>query len=183
MSSSADFSAIANALRPLGLGSSASDLHGSLTGYLCGGAEAGADDWTDALQLDFDVPAGAGADALERLYRLCRAQFEGPRTKVDPLLPPRSAPLPERADALVEWCRGFLGGFGLAGASARAALPTDASEILADLGTIAASRFECGDGDEDEQALADVLEFVRIGAALLHREVHESIRAATRMLH
>lgn len=183
MTSSADFSAIANALQPLRLGVSASDLHGSLTGYLCAGARVGADDWPDALQLEFDAPDATGDEVLRRLYHLCRAQFEGARANVDPLLPPRSVPLPQRAEALVEWCRGFLGGFGLAGVTERATLPADASEILSDLGTIAASRFDYAGNAEDEQALADVLDFVRIGTALLHREVHESMRAASRSLH
>jgi uncharacterized protein YgfB (UPF0149 family) len=183
MTSSADFSTIADALRPLRLGVSASDLHGSLTGYLCAGAQAGADDWPAALHLEFDAPDAAAAEALRRLYRLCRAQFEGPRADVDPLLPSRAEPLARRADALVEWCRGFLGGFGLAGVTERTALPADASEILADFGTIAASRFDYADNAEDEQALTDVIDFVRIGTALLHREVHESRRASARMLH
>ncbi|GAA0716129.1 UPF0149 family protein [Dokdonella soli] len=174
---------LAKALDRLRLGVNASDLHGSLTGYLCAGAQTDADGWLDALQLDFDDPGLARNEILQRLYRSCLAQFGATPASVDPLLPASSAPLACRADALVEWCRGFLGGFGLAGAAARAGLTADATEILADLGTIAASRFDYADTAGDEQALADVLDFVRTGAALLHRDVRRAARAAPHSLH
>ena len=64
-----------------------------------------------------------------------------------------------------------------------ARLSDDASEILADFGTIATSRLEVEGGASDEQAFADVLDFVRVAVARLHRETGESRRAATRSLH
>jgi uncharacterized protein YgfB (UPF0149 family) len=71
---------------------------------------------------------------------------------------------------LVDWCRGFLGGFGLAGAEAHGKLSEEAQEILRDLATIASSAFDFGDEGEDEDALIEVHEFVRMGAMLLFAE-------------
>ena len=85
-------------------------------------------------------------------------------------MPAFNAPVERRADALVEWCRGFLGGVGLSGTAARL-LSADANEVLADIGRIAASRFDYDDDEEDESALNEVLEFVRVGVLLLHAEM------------
>lgn len=178
-----DFTALTATLRTLRLGVGASDLHGSLTGYLCAGAKVRGDGWLDALQLGPEV-AGADEDAaMQALLGACSAQFSGSCAEIEPLLPPAPASLPQRADALVEWCRGFLGGFGLGGSTQRGALSAQAREILGDLGTIAASRFDCEGSAADEESLAEVLDFVRLGAALLHREISDRARASVRSLH
>jgi uncharacterized protein YgfB (UPF0149 family) len=85
-------------------------------------------------------------------------------------LPSDDRPLPERAEALVDWCRGFLGGFGLAGTEAHAKLSEEAQEILRDLGSIAAAQLDFGEEGDDEDALIEVHEFVRVGAMLLFAE-------------
>jgi uncharacterized protein len=172
---------LARALESLRLGMGASDLHGSLTGYLCAGGRAGAEEWPAALEIDPDGKADLRNEALRRLYQDCRAQLDDPDLGFEPLLPGADAPVERRADALVEWCRGFLGGVGLAG-SPMSALSPDATEVLADIGRIAASRFDYDDENEDESALTEVLEFVRVGVLLLHTELTRP-RAARRSLH
>jgi uncharacterized protein YgfB (UPF0149 family) len=169
-----DFPAITHAqlgemLAKSHLGVGASDLHGSLTGYICGGGKAGARGWLVALELEpaTELPQGAVA----RLYEDCSAWFDDPELGFEPLLPALDSTLDARGDALVEWCRGFLGGLGLAGITERQALSDDAKEILRDFGTIAASRFEYADAEEDENALAEVIEFIRVGVLLLHAEL------------
>ncbi|HEY0233306.1 MAG TPA: UPF0149 family protein [Dokdonella sp.] len=171
---------LTHTVRSLRLGVDASDLHGSLSGYLCGGACPGETDWLGALEIDLgaDLTAAAQSMQLRRLYRECRAQFEESPASIEPLLP--DAPLAQRAAGLVEWCRGFLGGFGLSGASLRTDLSTDAREILADLGTIANGNIQTSGSREDEQAFADVLDFACTAAAVLHRELG---RAPRRSLH
>lgn len=178
-----DHSELSKALATLCLGVDASDLHGSLTGFFCAGGRASVDDWLDVLALDPDGGGLSRNATLQQFFRSCRAQFDGISTQIDPLLPAPGAALAQRADALVEWCRGFLGGFGLAGTAQRVALSADASEILADFGKIAASRFDYSDGADDEHALIDVLDFARNGAALLHHEIVAGARVAARSLH
>jgi uncharacterized protein YgfB (UPF0149 family) len=164
-------------LANLHLGVGASDLHGSLTGYVCGGGGAGARGWLAALELETDPEVDLPHAAFARLYEDCVAWFDDPELRFEPLLPETDVTLDARADALVEWCRGFLGGLGLAGATNRAQLSADASEILQDFGTIAGSRFEYADAEEDESALAEVIEFIRVGALLLHAELSTAGRA------
>ena len=180
MPSAPDHAEVAAILDALRLGVGVSDLHGSLTGYLCAGGKA-AEGWLAALALD-DAPASA-EERLRPLRRACERQFAEARADIEPLLPPPAAPLAQRAQALVEWCRGFLGGFGLGGATAHSPLPADAKEILADLGTIAASRLEHSESAEEERAFAEVLAFVCTATALLRRQVAEARRHARQSLH
>ncbi|MGA8276945.1 MAG: UPF0149 family protein [Rhodanobacteraceae bacterium] len=165
-------------------GVGASDLHGSLIGYLCGGGEADAQGWVDALALDLGEPETSRTALADRLYRECRAELDDQELKFEPLLPATRESLSTRADALVEWCRGFLGGVGLAGAADAAANSADGAEILHDLGDIARSRFEIGAGEsgeseEDERALSELVEFVRVSVLLLHAELVHKARPPT----
>jgi uncharacterized protein YgfB (UPF0149 family) len=159
------------------LGVGASDLHGSLTGYVCAGGSAGARGWLAALELETETNADLPHAAFARLYEDCVAWFDDPELRFEPLLPETDSALDARVDALVEWCRGFLGGLGLAGISSRPVLSADAAEILQDFGTIAGSRFEYADAEEDENALAEVIEFIRVGVLLLHAELATAGRA------
>ena len=169
----------------LRLGTDASELHGSLCGYLAGGGSLRGTSVLAALQLDGEVDAPEADDAalLRKLARQCETDLADPELGFEPLLPDDDRPLVERTEALVEWCRGFLGGFGLAGAPAHATLSDEAQEILRDLGTIAGSAFEFQNEDEDEDALIEVQEFVRVGALLLHTECTASSDPASGTLH
>lgn len=156
----------------LRLGTEASELHGSLCGYLAGGGSLRGTSVLAALQLDGEAiePSADDEALLQRLARQCEAELVDPELGFEPLLPADDRPLAERAEAMVDWCRGFLGGFGLAGTAAHAQLSEEAQEVLRDLGTIAASSFDFDNEAEDEDALVEVQEFIRVAAMLLHTE-------------
>jgi uncharacterized protein len=156
----------------LRLGTEASELHGSLCGYLAGGGSLRGTSVLAALQLDGEAtdPSADDLALLDRLARQSETELADPELGFEPLLPEDDRPLEERAEAMVDWCRGFLGGFGLAGTAAHAQLSDEAQEVLRDIGTIAASSFDFGSEDEDEDALIEVQEFVRVAAMLLHTE-------------
>lgn len=167
------------------LGADASELHGSLCGFLAGGGTLGRQSLLAALELEGEgtVPSAQDQALLDRLAGQVGEELADPELGFEPLLPADDRPLAERAEALVEWCRGFLGGFGLAGAGAHAKLSDEAQEILRDLTTIAGSAFDLGDENEDEDALIEVHEFVRMGAMLLFTECHGSRSQAGDTLH
>jgi len=169
----------------LRLGVSASELHGLLSGYLAGGAVLDERNVLGALELDGEAVA-AGADDLGLFARLARESVAGladAELGFEPLLPADDRPLAERAEALVAWCRGFLGGLGLGGADAHAGLSDDAHEVLRDLGAIAASSFDYGNEDEDEDALVEVQEFVRMAALMLFAECAARQLPGSRRVH
>ena len=173
------------AIMRLQLGADASELHGSLCGFLAGGGAPGRRSLLAALELEGEgtVPSAQDQALLDRLVSQTRSELADPELGFEPVLPADDRPLAERAEALVEWCRGFLGGFGLAGAGAHAKLSDEAQEILRDLTTIASSAFDFGDTNEDEDALIEVHEFVRVGAMLLFTECHGAQPQAGDTLH
>jgi uncharacterized protein len=156
----------------LRLGTGASELHGSLTGYLAGGGSLHGRSVPALLELDGQAIEASAQDLaqLDRLARQSQAGLADTELGFEPLLPDDDRPLAERAEAMVDWCRGFLGGFGLGGVAAHAPLSDEAQEILRDLGTVAASSFDFGNESEDEDALIEVHEFVRMAAMLLFTE-------------
>ncbi len=163
-----DSTALADALHAAGVAIDPSELHGSLCGYLSGGGKSNADDWMQQLALDVErTPVSGGA--LDQLHAATVAQFAAQDFDFQLLLPEDDALLAERADALVAWCSGFLGGFGLA-APAADALSDEASEALHDMGRIAASNlaYENAAVDSDEDALIEIVEYVRVAALLVH---------------
>ena len=175
------------ALVRLRLGADASELHGSLCGFLAGGGTLGRQSLLAVLELEGEGEGAALSDAdqalLERVATQARGELADPELGFEPLLPADDRPLVERAEALVEWCRGFIGGFGLAGSGAHAQLSDEAQEILRDFTTIATSAFDLGDESEDEDALIEVHEFVRMGAMLLFTECQGAQRPSGDTLH
>lgn len=158
--------AVTNELERLQLGVDAAELHGSLCGFLAAGGELTRRDWLKRLEIEPE-PLDLGDGALDRLYLATRAQLGDPDLGFALLLPDDDQPLDERAEALLGWCRGFLGGFGLVGRSTRPLSP-EAKEALEDLGKIAASNLSYDEPESDEAALTEVSEFVRVATLLLH---------------
>jgi uncharacterized protein len=169
----------------LRLAVSPSDLHGSLCGFLAGNGRPGRRPLLEVLQLDAGGITAPQADqeALDQLVRQSEEELADPELGFEPLLPADDRPLPERADALVDWCRGFLGGFGLGGPDIHARLSDEGKEVLRDLGAIASSSLDFGDEDEDEDALIEVHEFVRMAAMLLFTECHIPNQPSSDTLH
>jgi yecA family protein len=165
---------VAAELHALAVGMDASELHGSLCGFLSGGGDAPArDDWLSRMlaeaEDDPEAVAIAPDSALDRMYVATADLLASPDFGFTLLLPPADADVAERGEALLGWCRGFLGGFGLA-AGAQPPLSDESRDALADLGRIAGSELSYEDPDTDEEALEEVAEFVRVAALLLHSD-------------
>ena len=154
------------AARELGLGMDAAELHGALAGWLAGGG-AQERDWLASVTADPTLPAVPTDSVLERLRQATAMQLDDRSFGFELLLPDVDASLGERSGALFDWCRGFLGGFGLA-VGAQPSLSEEGNEALVDLARLAAAVPQ-DDGDEDdEEALVEIEEFVRVAVLLLH---------------
>lgn len=169
----------------LRLATEASELHGSLCGFLAGAGSLRGTSMLAALQLDGEAtePTPEDQALMQRLARQCETELADPELGFEALLPEDDRPLVERAEAMVDWCRGFLGGFGLAGTEAHAKLSEEAQEILRDLSTVASSSFDLGNETEDEDGLIEVQEFVRVAAMLLHTECTGHDRSVSGTVH
>ena len=157
---------VESASRSRELGAGASELHGGLCGWLAGGGSDGPD-WLARVLADADIDAVAPGDAFDRLREASVAQLEDREFGFELLLPEAGASLYERSGALFDWCRGFVGGFGLA-AGPTPPLSAEGQEALADLVRLSAAAAEEGGDEEDEDALAEIEEYVRVAVLLLH---------------
>lgn len=158
---------VAQASQQLGLGATPAELHGALCGWLAaGGADVPA--WPSKVLADDNLPAPAADSPLDVLRVVTVQQLQDRNFAFELLLPEPGMSLVERTDALFEWCRSFLGGFGL-GAGQRPPLSEEGEEALQDLARLAqASSDQFDSADEDEDALAEIEEFVRVAVLLLH---------------
>jgi uncharacterized protein YgfB (UPF0149 family) len=159
---------VADASRALALGATVPELHGSLCGWLAGGGEDTVA-WPARVLADANVPAPASGSALDRLRQVSVAQLGDGEFTFELLLGEDGMPLRQRAQALFDWCRSFLGGFGLA-AGAQPPLSEEGAEALQDLARLAGASVQDIDEDEegDEDALSELEEFVRVAVLLLH---------------
>lgn len=156
---------VALAIREDGLGVSPAELHGALCGWLAGGGAL--QGWLAKVLADPAVPAPSPGGTLDRLAQACEAQFEDREFGLELLLPEVDASLQERSEGLFDWCRGFLGGFGLS-AGERPPLSEDSAEALQDIARLAAASGQEEGDEDDEAALVEIEEFVRVAALLLH---------------
>lgn len=157
---------VEDAVSTQSLGVSAPELHGAFCGWLAGG---GADSprWLAQVLVDDGLPAPAAGSALDLMRAASVAQMEDRGFGFDLLMPDPEASLAERSSGLFEWCRGFLGGFGLS-AGANPPLSEESTEALSDLAKLAAASPQDEGDEDDEAALIEIEEFVRVAALLLH---------------
>lgn len=169
-----DYDELASALTRLNAGTSAADLHGSLCGYLCAGGR-GVQQFLTAVSLEHLAGDNADADArsvIGRLFRVSESDLDDDSFGFEPILPHADTPVAERAQALLQWCQGFLGGLGVGGFSDERKLSKDGREVLKDMAEIARSQLSFDDDEEvDESALSELVEFARMGALLLREDL------------
>ncbi|MGV8942011.1 MAG: UPF0149 family protein [Lysobacter sp.] len=153
-------------IQRLSLSSPPSELHGALCGWLAGG---GADvrQWPANVLVDDSLPAPEEGSPLDQLRLASAAQLADRSFDFALLLPDADGSLAVRSGALFDWCRGFLGGFGLA-AGANPPLSEESAEALGDLAKLAAAQPQDDGDEEDEAALVEIEEFVRVATLLIH---------------
>lgn len=170
---------VEQACREAELAMPAAELHGGLCGWLAGGGDAGGN-WLARVMVDDSLPAPPEGSVLARLQVATRAQFEDRDFGLVLLGPGDDASLAERSGALFDWCRGFVGAFGLA-AGADPRLSEEGEEALADLARLARATAQDEGDEDDETALAEIEEFVRVAALLLHGDCALAARHRNRL--
>lgn len=179
-----DFDTLSQTLRRLEAGVGAAELDGALAGFLCAGGTVASDRWLPALalgELDESLDRAGDREFFKSFFLGLARDLDDPEFGFSPLLPGDEEPVADRAAAMVDWCRGFLGGLGLAGVDLTAGLAGDSGEVVGDLGRIAATEFDPGDTDaDDEEAYAEMVEYIRVGVILLHQQLALSQSEATR---
>ena len=160
------WSAVEEAIAQHSLAVSPAELHGALTGWFAGGG-ADAPDWLAKVMADDALPQVPAGSPLDALRAASHAQLGDGGFGFELLVPDGEASLGERSGALFDWCRGFLGAFGLA-SGANPPLSEEGTEALHDLANLATATPQDEGDEEDEDALAEIEEFVRVAVLLLH---------------
>lgn len=181
-----EYADIDDALERVGLDHSAFAYHGLLCGALCV-QEA---EQIDPLRLvEGELPEKSdhqAESALKALRDRAHRSLADMHHGFVPLLPPDAVALSIRARALSEWCEGFL--YGLAG---RRKLELrncseEVREIVKDFTEFTRAVLEDGDNLEtEENAYAELVEYVRVGAQLVFMELRQQRleSAPSRTLH
>lgn len=179
METAPDYSAYDEAthlLREAGISTGAAEAHGIITGVLCApdsarvawqtlivGHEAGGNRETTAEL----------SDLLAAMYRSALAHLNGVECAFTPMLPGDEHSLAKQIEGLTDWCRGYLLGLHAGGVRDTQALSGDAREIVRDITRISEAEMDTAlAGDEEEQALIEIVEYLRIGVQLVFEELH-----------
>jgi uncharacterized protein YgfB (UPF0149 family) len=173
MNQAVHYAELADALSRLGYSQDAAEYHGALCGALCVRAarEINLNDLLDATEPATD-DAGA-RQALERLRDESMQSLEDVESRFELLLPDDEVDLDSRAGALASWCEGFLFGLSTAAGFDLKQTSPEVREIVADL--VQFSHAASADGEDaeiEENAYAEIVEYVRVGAQLIFVELH-----------
>jgi len=171
---------LADALSRLGFPQEPAEYHGALCGALCVREPAEIDPLR-LLEGAKGVAGGEGAaQALDRLRGESAEAFSGTEMAFEPLLPDDEEELARRVRALSAWCEGFL--FGLASGKplSMKSVSPELKEIVRDFTEFTrAGVDDDDDGEIEENAYAELVEYIRVGAQLVYLELHE--RAPSRV--
>jgi len=171
------FAEVARVLEGLGSSVPAAEAHGCLVGALCTSPHYPMERWLEEIIPEADQRDGDDSQALRLLYADTLNALRGEDMDFEALLPDDDIALVTRASGLSQWCQGFLYGFGTGQVDNPAVkqeeLPGNVTEILNDLTHIGRASVELeGDGNEsEEEAYAEVVEYVRVGVQLIHDEL------------
>ncbi len=169
------YDSLENALKQQSVALTAAEMHGLISGLLCGGNRDGS--W---LTLVYDLTnEGIAfphtlADLLQQLRKITADTLEDDSFEFKMLMPDDEKPIFERADALAGWVNHYLLGLGMMQPKL-AKVKGEVGEAIDDLRSIAQLGYE---EDEDQEQLAssleEVLEYVRVAAILCFGEFSHS---------
>ncbi|QBH95435.1 YecA family protein [Limnobaculum zhutongyuii] len=153
------------------IGMTASEMHGLISGLLCGGSNDSS--WTVMVHdltnegIAFGYPL---KDMVTQLYDVTKQDLEDEGFDFDLLVPDDESSVFERIDALSGWVNHFLLGLGMMQPKL-AQVKGETGEAIDDLRNIAQLGYEEDeDQDELERSLAEIHEYVRMAAMLCHNE-------------
>ncbi len=166
MTDSISYADLEAALAAAGKPFQAAEVHGILSGLLCIDANVPPAKAVTAVSEAFSAVPDEPVPMVSSLLSQTRQAFEDDQFTFDLLLPEDEVPLSQRARSLAHWCQGYLYGLGMGGERKWSG---QAEEILRDFQAISQLDPEA-EGEEDERAFAELVEYVRIGVQLLFTE-------------
>jgi uncharacterized protein YgfB (UPF0149 family) len=178
---SIDHDTLDDALRRSGASWEAAPAHGLLCSRLATEGSGTASDWL--LQVLDGVPPdstvrGECEAMLDTLFSISHQQLAGRQSDFELLLPDEETAVQLRTDTLARWCEGYLHGLvsGNRNEQVRARLATEPlADIIKDMLQITRADVDHDEDEEaNEQAFAELVEYVRVSAQLAYEELAET---------
>ncbi|MFT4926442.1 MAG: yecA family protein [Phenylobacterium sp.] len=171
-----DFDNIQVVLEKYDIYANPAEIHGVIAGLLCGGTKMDSLDWLAPLMdyfnqgLNFPEPVEA---QLQGMFKAVGQNLVNDDLPFVPLLPSDDESLTVRSSALADWVGGFMSGFGLnKGVSSLAS--DDVNEAIRDFAEINKMATDLDDNEDNENALFEVHEYVRISVLMCFEELGEN---------
>lgn len=176
---------LADLIVELGGLSSAAEIHGVACGSLAAGADWDAAVWISNSLTYMDAsekqPSSVARSELVVVKEQAQAALIDANLSFTMLLPAEDTALPQRAEALGQWCVGFLSGFALAGRNVDDDVPgaKEVAEIFRDFAAIANVALDDGsiDADASEQDFMQLTEYVRVAALTVFAQCAQALPA------
>ena len=162
-----DYDVVAAILGNAGVDLLPAEFHGQVTGLWCRSGQLPHD-----LGIPDASPDVSGWDELRGLAGQIWRQLDDPECGYNLLLPDDDAGLAMRVDAMAEWCAGLLFGLAYAGELDLDNASDAVCEAIEDLTEISRIELSPEGGEEDEQAFAEIVEYLRVLAQTLYVELH-----------
>jgi len=161
---------------------SASEVHGTIVGSIANHLKSGASpDLLKLIEPGADSNDGRFAQLNELLYDLYRDNsellFEG-KEGFDLILPSEDESLDYRAEGLAAWAKGFILGLLYNNVFSIDQLPESAPEIVRDMMQISEAAAGADQEQDEDWALAELHEYLKVGAQLIFEFIYSERAAA-----
>ncbi|SMM98346.1 FIG001590: Putative conserved exported protein precursor [uncultured Candidatus Thioglobus sp.] len=169
-----EYDDVKNVLHSLNTDDTPSSAHGILCGFACVKPDLALDDWMNEVlvSIDFDnVNEKSAHQQLAQIYNNTLSQLGDATLNFQLLIADENSNIREQADTLIQWCQGFLLGFGLKKISTN---DEDVLEMIQDISQISQLDGDVLDNEENAQDLNEIIEFVRMGVLLIQETLQPS---------
>ncbi len=155
---------------------SPSEVHGTIVGAISNHMKSGiTPDLLKLIEPEADANDGRFAQLTALLYELYRDNSEmllESAEGFDLILPDEDERIDIRVDGISTWCKGFLLGLLYNNAFSIDQLPESGSEIARDIMEIAEAAAGADDEQDEDWALAELEEYVKVGAQLIFEFIY-----------
>lgn len=176
LTDSVDYSRLNNILVKVKSHILAAECHGLLCGMLCADKKTGKANWIAIVLEDAELKADDAKECLlllDKLYNITEIQLRDEELSFELLLPSDNNHISGRAEAIGKWCQGFLLGIVKNDEQSGQGFeyPEEVREIIRDFSEITKIDNQLDNDEDDEEALFQLTEFVRVGGLLAYESM------------
>jgi uncharacterized protein YgfB (UPF0149 family) len=154
----------------------ASQAHGLVCGLICGDFPSSLQHLNHELMGDMDENDSLTQECrrtLTQLHGITKDLMDDVEMRFHLLLPDDPEDMPARAKGIVDWCQGFLFGYGINAGEQHQHLSNDALGALEDISEFTRmdlAEFEHLD-EEDQESLQDLEEYLRMATLMIYGDI------------